>query len=90
MLWQACRELDVSILQFFRYVVPRAMLGALPVGALLLWFKTALDVRSLLALATAGVAMGAVFAASWVFFVYRIDPYIDLRGYLRLKLSSRA
>jgi len=86
----ACRELDVSVGVFLGYVVPRALLGALPALALLLWFKTALDVRSLLALATAGVAMGAVFAASWVFFVYRNDPYIDLRGYLRLKLSSRA
>src|SRR5437660_7395787 len=28
---QACRELDVSVAQFLRYVVPRAVLGAVPV-----------------------------------------------------------
>ncbi len=81
-LWQACRELDVSILQFFRYVVPRAMLGALPVGALLLWFKLHLDVRGIAALVGAGLAMTLVFAVTWVFFVYRKDPYVDVRGWL--------
>jgi peptidoglycan biosynthesis protein MviN/MurJ (putative lipid II flippase) len=53
---QVSRELDVSVGVFLGYVVPRALLGALPVLALLLGFKIALD----------------------------------LRGYLRLKLSSRA
>jgi O-antigen/teichoic acid export membrane protein len=79
---QACRELDVSVLQFVRYVVPRAVLGALPVVALLLWFKLQLDVRGLVALAGAGLAMALVFGAIWVFFVYRNDPYVDLRAWL--------
>jgi len=79
---QACRQLEVSLGTFFRYVVPRAVLGAVPVLALLLWFKIGLDVRGLLALAAAGVAMVVVFAAIWVFFVYRNDPYLDLRASL--------
>ncbi len=54
---QACHELDVSVVQFLRYVVPRAVLGALPVLALLLWFKLGLDVRGLVALTAAGLAM---------------------------------
>src|SRR5712691_2966033 len=81
-LWQACRELDVSILQFFRDVVPRAMLGALPVGALLLWLKLHLDVRGIAALVGAGFAMILVFALTWLFFVYKNDPYVDVRGWL--------
>ena len=79
---QACRQLDVSMGTFFRYVVPRAVLGALPALAVLLWFKIQLDVRSLVALTAAGVAMVVVFAATCVFFVYRNDPYLDLRASL--------
>jgi O-antigen/teichoic acid export membrane protein len=79
---QACRELDVSVGTFFRYVVPRAVLGALPALAVLLWFKLELDVRGLAALAAAGVAMVVVFAATCIFFVYRNDPYLNLRAWL--------
>jgi O-antigen/teichoic acid export membrane protein len=79
---QACRELDVSVPQFLRYVVPRALLGALPVMGLLLWFKLQLDVRSLAALAGAGLAMALLFGVTWVFFVYRNDKYVDLRAWL--------
>ena len=87
---QACRELDVSVLRFLRYVVPRAVLGALPLVGLLLWFKIKLDVRGVVALAGAGVAMMMAFAAIWVFFVYRNDPYVDLRAWLpRLRAWSR-
>ena len=88
---QACRELDVSVGAFLRYVVPRALLGALPVLALLLWFKQGLGVRSITALAAAGVAMVLVFAVTWVFYVYRNDPYVDLRGGLaRLRVWGKA
>ena len=86
---QACRVLDVSIGAFLRYVVPRAALGAVPALALLLWLKVGLDVHGLLALAVAGVAMMLVFLATLVFFVYRNDPYVNLRGLLpRLKLKT--
>jgi O-antigen/teichoic acid export membrane protein len=81
-LWHACRELDTPLPLYLRYVMPRAFLGAVPVLALLLWFKAGLDVRTLPGLAGAGVAMTVVFAAVWVFFVYRDDPYVDLRSRL--------
>ena len=87
---QACRELDVSVAAFLRYVVPRALLGAVPVLALLLWFRDGLDVRTFAALVAAGVVMTLVFALTWVFFVYRNDPYVDLRGWLpRLRARVR-
>jgi len=79
---QACRELDVSLWAFFRYVVPRAVVGAVPALAVLLWLKLQLDVRGLLPLAIAGVLMALVFAATSVFFVYRNDRYLDLRASL--------
>ena len=87
---QACRELDVSVAAFLRYVVPRALLGAVPVLALLLWFRDGLDVRTFAALVAAGVVMTLVFALTWVFFVYRNDPHLDLRAWLpRLRAWSR-
>jgi O-antigen/teichoic acid export membrane protein len=79
---QVCRELDVPLAAYLRYVFPRAALGALPVLGLLLWFRVGLDVRSLVGLAGAGVAAVLLFALTWVFFVYRNDPYIDLRSRL--------
>ncbi|HEY6807563.1 MAG TPA: polysaccharide biosynthesis C-terminal domain-containing protein, partial [Gemmatimonadales bacterium] len=90
-LWHACRELDTPLPLYLRYVVPRALLGVVPVLALLLWFKAGLDVRTLPGLAGAGVAMTVVFAATWVFFVYRNDPYVNLRGRLQeLRAGGKA
>jgi len=76
---QACRALDMPVGGYVRYVVPRAALGALPVLGLLLWFRLGLDVRSLGGLVAAGIAMVLVFSVTWVGFVYRRDPYVDLR-----------
>ncbi len=84
----ACRELEVSALGFMRYVVPRAVLGALPVLALLLWFKLGLEVRGLVELVAAGVAMALLFGATWVFYVCRNDPYIDVRSWLLPRLRA--
>jgi O-antigen/teichoic acid export membrane protein len=75
----ACRELKTPVAAYVRYVIPRATLGALPVLALLLWFKAGLDVRSVGSLAGAGVAMTILFGLTSLFFVYRNDPYMDLR-----------
>ena len=87
----ACRELQTPLLEYIRYVVPRAVLGGVPVLALLLWFKLGLDVRSLIGLAVAGVAMVALFGAMWVLFVYRNDRYVDIRSRLPLRrVSERA
>ena len=74
-----------------RYVVPRAALGALPVLALLLWFKFGLQVDTFPGLVAAGCAMTCLFGLTWIFFVYRDDPYVDVRPHLaRLRVWSRA
>jgi hypothetical protein len=58
---------------------------------LLLWFKLGLQVHSMTGLAAAGSAMVLVFAVTWVFFVYRDDPYVDLSPHLvRFRAWSRA
>jgi O-antigen/teichoic acid export membrane protein len=90
-LVQTCRVLEIPVAEYVRYVGPRALIGSLPPLALLLWFRLGLDVRSLGALAAAGVAMSALFAVMSVFFVYRNDPYVDLRGrLLALRGGGRA
>lgn len=81
-LFQTCRELQTPMMDYVRYVVPRAVVGALPVLGLLLFFKVTLDVRGITQLVGAGIAMVLLFAATWVYFVYRNDPYVNLRRYL--------
>jgi O-antigen/teichoic acid export membrane protein len=90
-LWAACRELDISVANYLAYVVPRAALGAVPIVALLLWFRLGIGVETFTGLAAAGSAMVLLFGLTWVFFVYRNDPYVDVLGRLdRLRAWSRA
>ena len=87
----ACRELGISVGSYLQYVVPRAALGAVPVLALLLWFKLGMHVEDITGLITAGVAVVCLFAVTWVFFVYKHDPYVDLTPHLsRLRSWSGA
>jgi O-antigen/teichoic acid export membrane protein len=87
----ACRELKVGLLEYVQYVVPRAALGALPMLALLVWFKTELGVSSPTGFIVAGAAMAVAFGLIWILFVYRDDPYVDVRTPLdRLRVWSRA
>ena len=81
----ACRELKIGVLAYLRYVVPRATFGAVPVLALLLWFRLGVQVHGLVGLVGAGLAMFLLFGLTWVFFVYRNDPYVDLRGRFRAR-----
>jgi len=86
-----CRELRVPIRTYVEYVVPRAALGTVPLVVPLLALRIGLDVRTLPGMIAAGVMMLAIFAVTWVFFVYRDDQYVDLRPHLgRLRAWSRA
>jgi O-antigen/teichoic acid export membrane protein len=87
----ACRELEISVATYLRYVVPRAGLGGIPPLALLLWFKLGARVQNLGGLFVAGSTMLVLFGLTWIFFVYRGDPYVDVRPQLgRLRSWSRA
>lgn len=86
----ACRELGIPIATYLGYVVPRAALGAVPVLALLIWFRLGLNVASFPGLVGAGSAMVVLFGLTWIFFVYRNDRYVDVQGHLlRLRMGSR-
>ena len=87
----ACRELGITIPSYLGYVVPRAALGSFPLVALLLWFKLGLQVQNIAGLFAAGTSMLLLFGLTWVFFVYRNDPFVDLRPHLiRFRAWSRA
>jgi O-antigen/teichoic acid export membrane protein len=83
MLVFACRVLGVPLLTYTRYVALRASLGAIPLLALLLWFRIRCEVQSFAGLVGSGFATVLTFALIWVLFVYRNDPYVKLSGRLR-------
>jgi O-antigen/teichoic acid export membrane protein len=90
-LRMACHELEMSPVSYLQYVVPRAALGTLPVLALLVWFRMGLQVSDISGLAAAGSAMAALFGVTWVFYVYRDDPYVDVRRHvIRFRAWVRA
>ena len=78
----ACRELRISPFEYIRYVVPKVALGGVPILAFLGWCRFALDVTSFTGLAAAGSTMLLLFGLTAVFFIYRHDPYVDLRAQL--------
>ena len=82
MIVVTCRELAVSPVAYAKYVIARASLGAMPLLAWLLWCKSHLNVDTLSGIIGAGTVMGVLFAVTWVFFVYRDDPYVDVRAQL--------
>jgi O-antigen/teichoic acid export membrane protein len=87
----ACRELEIPLTKYLGYVVPRAALGAVPILVLLFFFKAAFGVQTFTGLVGAGSAMVVLFGLTWIFFVYRNDPYVDVQGHLvRLRAGSRA
>ncbi len=88
-LVHACRELGVPVARWLSYVVVRVSIGALVPLALLLWMRWSLQVDGLVGLIACGVAMVAVFALVWTFFVYRGDPYLDLAAVLGRRMSAR-
>src|SRR5262249_11930322 len=77
----ACKELDLQVGQSLWYIVPRSAAGAIPVLALLLWCRYGLNVRSFAGIAAAGAAAVITFGIVWVSFVYRDDPYVNVKSY---------
>jgi len=84
-----CAKLEMSALAWLKYVAGRASLGLLPALALLLWLEHGLDVRGWTELIASGMSMLVVFGLTWMLFVYRSDPYLDLREELALRLGRR-
>lgn len=83
----ACRELSIGVGRYLSYVAFKATLGALPVAALGLVLKYVVEVEGLIPLLASGVGMVLVFGLTWILFVYKDDPYFDLRAELARRLG---
>ena len=86
----ACRVLDVTLKEYVRYVVNRAVIGAsLPLTAILL-FQWCFPFAGLIQLLAAGSIMMLVYLLVWVFYVYRNDAYVDLFLIVRKAISHKS
>ena len=74
----ACRAVGLPFVTYARYVGVRAALGTVPAVAVLWVLRYVLNVHGLFQIFFAGIGFVAVFAAIWVFFVYRRDRYVSL------------
>ena len=82
-----CRELNVTVSSYLSYVVSRAVIGSLIPIAFLFWCKRGLEVEGWIPVLASGVGMVFLFALTWIFFVYRNDAHLDLRGEIATKLG---
>ncbi|MBL8857320.1 MAG: polysaccharide biosynthesis C-terminal domain-containing protein [Planctomycetes bacterium] len=83
----ACRELSIPLRSYAGYVVVRAAIGALVPLAALWLYRSEIGLDSLVKLVGAGILSVTVFALTWIFFVYRNDPHLDL-SLLRRRVGS--
>ncbi|MCC7013831.1 MAG: polysaccharide biosynthesis protein [Planctomycetes bacterium] len=84
----ACRQVGVGALEFARYVLLKPLLGALVPLGVLVACKQAVRVDSWPELIATGLAMSAAFGATWLVFVVRDDPWIELPARLRFTRRS--
>jgi len=89
LLGLTCKHLGVGVGAWLRYVAGKAAVGMLPPLLLLLLLEHGLDVRGFPLLIGSGVVMMLVYGSVWVFWVFRDDPYLDLREELSSRLKQR-
>jgi O-antigen/teichoic acid export membrane protein len=77
-LIMACKELGVGMGEYLSYVTVRCLLGSIVPLAFLAWCKLGLRVEGRFGLIASGVAMVVLFAMTWILFVFKNDPYLDL------------
>ncbi len=83
----ACRELSIPLADYLSHVVLRCALGALLPLTLLLALEHTFHVQGFLPLFASGLASTLLFALTWILFVYRGDPHLDLLALLRARFA---
>lgn len=79
---RCCRELQVPLTRYFSYVFARPFLGSAPIVLALFLYDQASPIFGFTRLFLSGLCTVGLFGLVWIFFVYRGDPYLDLRGRL--------
>jgi O-antigen/teichoic acid export membrane protein len=74
----ACKDLGIPIGEYVKYVLVRALFGALVPLGVLLAFQHTVGFADWPQLIAGGVACVVAFAATWYFFVYRGDEHVVL------------
>jgi len=82
-----CKELNVTVFSYLKYVVAKAAVGSVIPVAFLVWCKQGLQVQGWYEVVGAGAGMVALFGLTWIFFVYRNDEHLDLRSEIAAKLG---
>jgi O-antigen/teichoic acid export membrane protein len=77
-LVMACRALGVRVNRYLAYVAAKCAVGALVPLAFLAWCKYGWKVEGRFELLASGAVMVVVFAITWIVFVFRNDPYLDV------------
>lgn len=83
MIWMACTAVGLPIRTYLGHVVPRPLVGAVAPVLLLVALDRAFNMRTLTALAAAGVGAAIIYGVACLFFVYRADPDVDPRAVVR-------
>jgi O-antigen/teichoic acid export membrane protein len=83
-----CREIDMGVRAWARYVFGRAIVGSALLVAPLLYMKERHPPRTLVELVVIGVAYVVFFGVVWVFFVHRNDPHVDIGARLRARFGK--
>lgn len=86
----ACAEVGVGTGELAAYAFGRCLVGAIVPAAFLLGLEQWLEVSGFFPLFLAGIAFVAVFGATFVFFVFRGDPWIDLDARIIGRLRGRS
>jgi O-antigen/teichoic acid export membrane protein len=84
----ACRELEVPLRDYMRYVVLRPVIAAVPLVTFLLWIPTSLDVHRFGGLFAAGIAALILDGGLYWAYVFRRDHLLNPQawfGQLRLR-----
>lgn len=84
----ACKDLDVPIGEYVKYVIVRAFVGAIVPLGVLLAFRETIGFGGYPQLVAGGVACVVAFLATWYFFVYRGDEHVVLPRFSRAKSGT--
>ncbi len=78
LIYKSCKLLQVSVVDYLKYVYLKALIAAVPVLLFLLWIRQTFHPENILELIVTGVSSVVVLGLLWFALVLRNDPYIEL------------
>lgn len=78
----ACRAVQVTLREYFQYVMARSLVAALLMAGIILLCRAHMPVHGLIGLTAMGVVMAVIFSLLAIIFVYRKDRLINLQTWI--------